>query len=81
MQAGESEQSTASQSEQTEFAEFDDDYLHRIGNELDALANQRTTSEMDSTERCDGVVLGTATVWRTKSTFLYAASRGRAVRN
>ena len=49
--------STAAQSAQTEFAEFDDDYLHRIGNELDALANQRTTSEMDSTEQCDGITV------------------------
>ena len=59
MQAGESEQSTAAQSAQTEFAEFDDGYLHvhRIGNELDALANQRTTSEMDSTEQCDGITV------------------------
>ena len=57
MQAGESEQSTAAQSAQTEFAEFDEDYLHRIGNELDALANQRTTSEMDSTEQCDGITV------------------------
>ena len=57
MQAGESEQSTAAQSAQTEFAEFDDDYLHRIGNEVDALANQRTTSEMDSTEQCDDITV------------------------
>ena len=59
MQAGESEQSTAAQSAQTEFAEFGDDYLqcHRIGKELDALTNQRTTSEMDSTEQCDGITV------------------------